>query len=211
MKTKFILISCFLFLFVGAPAPAFAQQLSTFVHEKLLGYKDRRGRVVIPARFTMAGDFSKEGLAIVIDQEGWALINRKGLIVIRTPFIFDGGPDDFAEGLARFTAGGKFGFYDKTGRTIVRPQFDFALPFQEGAAAVCLGCRKTSTGKEDEHYFVTGGRWGFINRRSAVIIPLRYDEAGSFARGRALVKLNGQQFRIDIRGRISTRAARSSR
>lgn len=199
MINKFFWGTVFLLIFFCAPS--FAQKLSIYEDQKLLGYKDARGHIVIPARFMMAADFSKEGLAIVVDEKGWALIDRKGVVVIRTPFIFDDGPDDFAEGLARFTIGDKFGFYDKTGRTIIVPQFDFALPFQEGAAAVCTKCQKTKP-DSDGHYSITGGRWGFIDRRGRVIVPLRFENAENFKNGKSLVKLNGKQLIINKRGRV---------
>ena len=202
MKIKFVL-SAFLLLFICG-APVFAQKLISFETPNGLGYKDARGRVRIAPRFSLAGDFTPEGLAIVVDEKGWALIDRAGRVVIRTPFVYDGGPDDFSEGLARFTTGEKMGFYDKRGRIVIKPQFDFALPFREGAAAVCIECRKTEPDKEG-HFSVVGGRWGFINRRGAVIIPLKFEDAENFENGRALVKLNGKQMHIDKRGRILKR------
>lgn len=199
MLNKLLLFAFFLVLLICTSTSA--QRLTSFVDHNLLGYKDGRGRVVIPARFIMAGDFSKAGLAIVVDERGWALIDRTGRVVIRTPFIFDGGPDDFAEGLARLTAGDKMGFYDQTGRTIIEPQYDFALPFQEGLAAVCSGCRKTGLDAEG-HYSVISGRWGYINRRGALVIPFKFEEANSFSGGRALVTVDGRQVPINKRGTV---------
>lgn len=199
MRIKFSLIAplCLLLLLLsGAANTACGQKLTTFVEQKRLGYKNARGRVVIPARFLLAGDFSRQGLAIVVDDQGWALINRAGAVVIRTPFLFDGGPDDFVEGLARFTDQGKFGFFDRTGRTIIAPQYDFALSFSEGLAAVCAGCRKTADDGEG-HYSIVGGRWGYIDRRGRVVIPLRYEEADSFKKGRARVLSGGKPRFID--------------
>ena len=186
-------------LFGGTLTVAQAQKLTSFVEREKLGYKDARGNVVIAARFVMAGDFSKQGLAVVVDDIGWAIINRAGEIVVRTPFIFDGGPDDFAENLARLTVGGKFGFYDRRGKTIIAARFDFALPFSEGLAAVCAGCRKTAADGEG-HYGIVGGRWGYINRRGRIIIPLQYEEAESFKNGKGRVMLGGKPRDIDKKG-----------
>ncbi len=202
MNIKFLSIAflLLLLLLVGGTT-SFAQRRILFETPEGLGYKNARGRVVIPPRFRLAGDFSKEGLAKVVDAKGWAVINRTGRVVIRMPFIFDGGPDDFAGGLARFTAGDKFGFYNERGKVIVAPRFDFASTFREGLAAVCLKCRKSRENAEG-HYSIVGGRWGYINRRGVIIIPLRFEDAENFEQGAANVQSNGQSSRIDKRGRI---------
>ena len=102
----------------------------------------------------------------------------------RTPFIFDGGPDDLTDGSARFNnERGKFDFFGETGKTIVAPQFDFARSFS-GGAAVCSDCKKTAA-DGDGHYGIVGGRWGYINRRGQIIVPLQYEEAENFKHGRA--------------------------
>lgn len=117
-------------------ATAFAQKL--ILHETLegVGYKDARGRIVIAPRFIRAGDFTREGLAAVVDEQGWALIDRAVRVVVRTPFLHDGGPDDFSENLARLTDGGKISFYNRRGRIVIAPRFDFALPFVLSRRAV---------------------------------------------------------------------------
>jgi hypothetical protein len=70
------------------------------------GYRDGKGRVVVQPRFIFANEFSTEGIAAVVDEKGWAYIDRKWNILIR-PFVVDNGPDYFKEGLARFTADNK--------------------------------------------------------------------------------------------------------
>lgn len=200
-------MTCLLLLFLsGGAAQAFAQKLIPFETEDfLMGYKDARGRVRIPARYRLAQKFSREGIAGVVDETGWAIIDRSGRILIRNPFIFDNGPDYFVEGLARVVGeGGKFGFFDKRGKIVIAPRFDFAAPFANGAAAVCVECRKTAP-DANGHYSTVGGRWGFIDRRGAVIVPLKFETVENFARGRASVKLNGKAMRVDKRGRVFER------
>ena len=167
------------------------------------GYKTAQGKVAIEPRFAIAKAFSSEGIAAVVDEEGWAYINRSGRIVIR-PFVFDNGPDYFAEGLARFTADGKFGFFDKRGRVVIQSRFSFAKSFSESRAAVCDGCRDIAEG---EHRRVQGGRWGFINRAGDLVIPLQFEEAGSFQKGRARVKLGGHWKYIDQKGAVMPEAS----
>ena len=162
------------------------------------GYKDKGGEVVIPPQFTIAQEFSTEGIAAVVDEEGWAYIDRKGSLLIR-PFIFDNAPDYFQEGLARFTVDNKFGFFDKKGKVIIKPKFDFAAPFHEGLAAICLGCKEE---KKGEVRFWKEGKWGFINRKGEMVIPPQFDAVRQFENGRARVRLQGKWVSIDKKGKI---------
>ena len=156
------------------------------------GYRDSAGQVVIEPRFLIGLEFSEFGLAAIVDESGWAYIDVQGRIVIR-PFLFDNGPDNFSEGLARFEKDGRFGFFDQWGRVAIEPRFDFARPFSEGLAAVCAGCRKESAG---EHWSMQGGKWGYIEKSGKVAIPLGWDEATSFEGGRARVVEAGESIVI---------------
>lgn len=160
------------------------------------GYKDAQGKVVIPARYAAAQEFLPEGIAAVADEKGWAYIDAQGRVLIR-PFLFDNGPDYFREGLARFVSGGRFGFFDRHGKVVIPARYAFALPFSEGLAAVCNGCKEVAVG---EHKAMRGGQWGYINRQGKLVIPTQYEEAESFENGRARVKLGGQRRHIDPRG-----------
>src|SRR5918999_477356 len=67
---------------------------------------------------------------------------------------------------------GKYGFIDGSGRVRIRPQFDGALPFTEGLAAVRLG-----------------DKWGFIDPSGKVVIPLSYYGVSPFSDGLAAVTI----------------------
>ena len=145
-----------------------AAGLIPFEEDNKFGYKTPQGKVVIEPRYQVAQEFSREGLAAVVDEHGWAYIDRSGKVLIR-PFTFDNGPDYFREGMARFVVDGKFGFFDRHGRVVIQPRFTFAGPFSKGRAPVCEGCREV---REGEHTSMTGGSWGFIDKRGALVIPL---------------------------------------
>jgi hypothetical protein len=181
------------FLFVRLAA---AQSLPVpFEQDGHWGYKLGR-KVVIEPRFVMAERFSHEGIAAVVDEQGWAYIGRSGQLVIR-PLAVDNGPDYFQEGLARFTADGKTGFFDRRGKVTIPARYAFAEPFSQGRAAVCEGCREVAEG---EHRVLQGGRWGFIDRAGTLVIPVHFEEAGRFERGTARVKLGGGWKYIDRKG-----------
>ena len=175
------------------------QHLSPYEEQGRFGYRDRAGRVSIQPQYMMAGEFSDEGLAAVLDSDGWAYIDRQGRVVIR-PYVFDNGPDYFSEGLARFSIDGKFGFFNSYGEVVIGPSYDFAYPFSEGLAAVCSGC---SPAEDGEHILIKGGRFGYIDRHGNAAIPLRYDEARPFRGGKADVMLDSVWSCIDLEGQDS--------
>ncbi len=144
----------------GDRAPEQPATLALFSENDRWGYRDSRGQIAIPARFFIAEPFSERGVAVVIDAEGWAYIDDAGKVLVR-PFVFDNGPDPFSEGLARFVAGGKIGFFDHAGKVVIPARYDFAMPFENGRARICRGCREV---EEGEHSRVVGGVWSEIDK-----------------------------------------------
>lgn len=100
-------------------------------------------------------------------------------------FPFDNGPDYPSEGYFRIVADGKIGYADEMGNIRIKPQFNAALPFRNGMAAICTSC---SLIREGEHSFWEGGKWGFIDPNGLIVIPERYDRVlEGFDKGRAKV------------------------
>lgn len=133
----------------------------------LHGYRSCDGRVAAAPQYTVAEPFGKGGIAAVVDAKGWAYINRRGEVVIR-PFIFDNGPDGFSDGLARYTEGGKFGFFNPSGAVVIPAQFEFAYPFVKGQAKVGEGCTSVSDG---EHTQINCRAWRFIQKPPQRALP----------------------------------------
>jgi len=71
-----------------------------FEEEGKWGYRDKRGRCTIEPQFVLAGDFSSEGIAAVVDEEGWLYIDMGGDSVIR-PYVFDNGVAKIYESIPR--------------------------------------------------------------------------------------------------------------
>ena len=195
---KIISWSLFIFLLLSVMIPDVHArgQWVPFEKDGKWGYRDKQGAVIIKPKFILAQDFSSEGIAAVIDDTGWGYINRRGIVIIR-PFLFDNGPDPFQEGLARFIAGGKIGFFDRTGKIVIKPRFDFSAPFREGFSAFCTECRKNMVG---EYGFWEGGKWGYINRKGEITIAAKFESAKDFENGKAQVKLNGKWIYINNKG-----------
>jgi DUF971 family protein len=66
---------------------------------------------------------------------------------------------EYSEGLAKKQSGNKWGFIDKTGNFVIKPQFDDAHDFSEGLAAVKLN-----------------GKWGYIDKNGSFGIQLQFDD-----------------------------------
>jgi hypothetical protein len=167
-------------------------KFTPFEQDGLFGYKDENQKIVIPPEYILAQEFSRGGIAPVVDDKGWVYINSKGKKIIR-PYIVDNGPDYFSEGYARFVKKNKFGFFDEKGRIKIKTAFDYASSFSEGLSAVCNGCVELKRG---EHSFYYGGKWGYINKKGEVAFEYQFDSAQSFKNGRALVQKKGKSFYI---------------
>ena len=76
---------------------------------------------------------------------------------------FDGKADKFSDGLARTKINGKIGFFNRNLEIVLKPVYDFAFPFHNGIAEICMGC------KEDSDELLGGGKWEKINREGLVI------------------------------------------
>lgn len=195
------------------PAPTTASQLGRFVGGRApfrapsrtgvpaWGYLDSGGKIVVPASFDYAGEFS-EGLACVQQDDQFGFIDPSGAWAIEPRFtdagdfheglaaVGDNGQygycdttgtaavdfrfllaGKFAEGMAPVGVGAKIGFIDREGRMVVEPQFDMAQSFSEGLAAVRI------------HH-----KWGYVDRAGRVVIAPIYESVGAFGDGVACVR-----------------------
>jgi hypothetical protein len=145
------------------------------------GYMDASCRMVIPARFDEAFDFT-EGLAAVKTGDKWGYVSPSGQFVITPRFA---GAFQFADGLASVRIDENsmlWGFIDRTGKIAVRPQFGTPLWFSEGLV---------------EGY---GEENGILN------VPLGYvDKSGGY-----VIRLDEQEMRIEFLVGFSEGLARVS-
>ncbi len=147
--------------------------------EPSVGFVDKTGKVIIPAEYEQAGNFS-EGFA-------WAQKNRKLGFIDKTgkaltPFQYDAA-GGFSDGMAIVKKNGKFGFIDTTGKEVIPCAYDDVWAFCQGLAAV-----------------KNGGKWGFIDKTGKEVIPFQYDEASGFYQGLTAVKKGGKWGFIDKAG-----------
>jgi len=190
-----------LFLLSLMPFFAFSQDKEILRYFKskdsLVGVKKQNGKIIIPAQFKIFsylkdGDLVK-GETIYFDgpkanevpeKNAWGYVyDRKGNFLYR-PFFYDNGADYFSEGMRRFVKNGKVGFADRNGTIVIKPEYDFASPFNYGYAAYCNGCEWEKT--EEEHKAIVGGTWGVINFKGEIVQPV--------AKSENTIEINGKHY-----------------
>ncbi len=116
-------------------------------------------------------------------------------------------PRPFSEGLSAFSEGGRVGYMNTNGVTVIPPAFLGGGDFREGVACVWTekGCAFIDhegtvavrlppdvtpglyTFQEGLAIVRVGGRFGYVGRDGRMAIPARYAVAYPFSEGRALV------------------------
>ncbi len=143
------------------------------------GYIDRTGKIAIAPQFDQAYPFS-EGIARVellkSNSLHYAFIDRVGQILFSHPSVSEA--RDFSEGLAAIKIEQKWGYINREGKIVIKPQFMGAQDFSEGLAAV----------------IDVGGKWGYIDKTSNLVIKPRFNHVlefttppGKFSHGLAAV------------------------
>ncbi|MCL2772366.1 MAG: WG repeat-containing protein [Oscillospiraceae bacterium] len=167
------------------------------------GYIDKNGEVVIPLIYDFA-DFFSEGLAAVCKDGKWGYIDKNGEVVI--PLIYDFA-DYFNGGVAYILSGNNVGYIDKTGEVVVLLKYSSYISYLGDGLILVYNDDENETVIEDidsgnvifrydsissfgENGLAAAskdGKWGFINKKGEVVIPLVYDTARNFSDGLAAV------------------------
>jgi len=79
-----------------------------------------------------------------------------------------------------------FGFVDRTGDPVIKPQFDRAADFSDGMALV-----------------KSNGKYGFVNQKGELVIAPQFDGASSFQNGVARAVMGSRLGFIDKTGRFA--------
>jgi WG containing repeat len=113
--------------------------------------------MVIAPQFKEAGNFHK-GVAPVLVDKLWGLIDRSGAFVVRPKYA---GMKRGGNGLFGVLDGGAWGFINTAGAFIITPKFEDAEPFENGVAAVEMG-----------------GKWGYVRPDGTMETPFLFLEIG---------------------------------
>lgn len=185
-----------------------AGALFRIMRGEVWGYMDRAGQTRITPQFEMARDFMG-GLAAVRVSGKWGFIREDGSFAIIPRFDAAG---DFVEDLAAVRIGRLWGFIDRFGDLLIKPQFPSVADFNEGLARVhiwdtpvCASGEQYEKGDAADYlyrYLLPGvplhggdcspqdGRFGFINKAGALVIPARFAWAEDLSEGLALARID---------------------
>ncbi|WP_262149720.1 WG repeat-containing protein [Chryseobacterium foetidum] len=175
-------------------AQLFKEDLAVVANEdSLLGYINKKGNYIIKPTFLWATNFS-DGLAFVTHKNGFIIcINNQG----KEQFILKEieSASEFSENLSLVNVSGKFGFIDKMGKFVIKPQFDYAASFKEGLAIV--GKNNEKTGYDSPNML-----YGFIDKNGQLVINYQFKSAESFSEGLATVSIADNKYGvIDKKGK----------
>lgn len=198
-------------------------EIYPFSFEPTHVFVDKKGRVVVETPCILISDFYDD-IAMCTNKlfkEGY--INREGKVIVEPKYSTQD-HDRFSEGLASVKENGKWGYIDKTGALVIKPQFEISYSFHEGLAATRMDKKWgfiDKTGKfviEPKFNNVghfhddlssayiqgkNGWTYGFINRKGDwVIEPQFYPEPRGFSSGLSAINKNGKWGFIDKAGKI---------
>jgi hypothetical protein len=138
------------------------------------GYVDSSCKLVIPASFDRAKEFS-QGLAAVCIDEKWGYINKTGRVVIKP--IFDEA-EKFSEGLATVALHDKTGCIDRTGKFVLEPIFDEVYATSEGVTVARKTASQNASSRIDQSYFDEHGHLLFTKTINALQLKYMVMEHG---------------------------------
>ena len=110
-------------------------------------------------------DFSTNELQSIKIDKSWYYVNKEGK-AIEAITNKKGKADVFKEGLARTRIDGKIGFFNQTLDIVLEPIYDYAFPFYNGVAEICVGCKEHG---EEENRMIEGGSWKSIDRAGLIV------------------------------------------
>jgi hypothetical protein len=187
------------------------------------GYIDKKGSVVIPAKFNRADPFGSQGLAIVIVKGKRGLIDKTGKAIL--PPIYDDITENSASGLFKIYLKNKLGYADKNGKLNIPIIYDDLGEFgKAGLTKAMLGERELVIDKANTEVFeipagtrmgefgdseitsfsdVDSDLFGFADRKGNLVLPAIWDNAFGFGDGSiAAVEKDGKWGFIDKKGKV---------
>ena len=120
-------------------SPYCSERRFAFQRNKMEGFLNENGDVIIPARFDEVSQFS-EGLSTVCVDDLWGVIDLQGEWIVKPTFESTG---IFLDGFCRVTHNGKEAYMSRDGKLAIQPNAEILGEFGEGLAPI--GIAKLST------------------------------------------------------------------
>ena len=160
------------------------------------GYINQKGDTIIPiGKYVYCYTDVFDKIAIVLPKNFKEFIaidrNEKELFKV---LAMDNGPDIIQDGMFRIKLNNKIGFANMEGDIIIKPIYDFALPFKSGYAEVNHGGHLKQV---DEYQSIVGGKWGLINTKGEYVLQPIYDRIYSINSNKVKVVENGIEREIN--------------
>ena len=156
---------------VGIDSEHKAGEMNYGYGKKLFGYINNQGKYVTEPKYEQASSF-QDGFALVTTNSrytnNWEFINTKGENAFNQKFA---DARSFSEGFAAVRLPNQgYGFIDKSGKPICKPQYEEVGDFKEGFARVKFQ-----------------GKWGYIDKTGKEVIYPQFTSAYDFSEGVAAV------------------------
>lgn len=169
------------------PCGVFSDGMATYKDSTdFVGYIDRTGKIIIPAQYVDALDFS-DGLAYVANEEMAGFIDKAGKVVIDTKWKYSCG-GGFNKGFCIIfdSESDNNGIINKKGDMVVPPNYIIHSLSDDVYVA----------SEADE-----SSKYGAFSYDGKQIIPFEYDDMTDFHEGLALAKLGDRWFVINKEGK----------
>lgn len=175
------------------------------------GLINQQDQFVVEPKYGTIARFA-EGRAVVINEQGFRVIDEKGTVLTEKPYSFIG---MYQEGRALFSqvdsqGMGRYGYLDRDGNEVIPARYENGTDFAEGRAVVRTKKNEfVLIGRNGErlHTFsyafvgqpgdgllvfqqTDNGQYGYVDEKGNVVITPRYLSAQTFQKGRAVVNMS---------------------
>jgi hypothetical protein len=180
-----------------------------------MGIKNEYGDIIIPAVYDFVVSIS-DGLFNVKEGDYTAYFDVKGNVVLPFQNRYET-YGNFSEGLARIRINEKWGYINKKGEEVIRPQFHYADDFSDGRAIVrnerhlhgAIDARGNLVIDYRFHNllnFVKGyakfssqQKWGMIDKSGNIVVPQKYIHIGEVQKNKVTVQvLEGDEYKEGV-------------
>lgn len=159
----------------------------------MYGLINREGKEISKRRFKAASNPGNGLWPVSEDGTKWALADLTGQIV-HSLGDAPGGAGPYQDGLLWFSSPDRkgIGYWDQSGRVVIRPQFSSPSSFKDGVASVSARITMEEGAWRP---------WGFVRKDGTFLVPPIFEYVSDFFDGVASVRKGNDVWLIDAKGR----------